>query len=275
MKTFVSISLLLITVSVYGQKEAYPEPPPMTHEMTEFWTPQPEIVHPGKIDKAGFVSPPSDAVVLFDGKDLLQWEKAPDKSVLVKGKDMSKFKSTEGADTQWVVKNGVLTVNKQAGDIQTKQVFGDFQLHIEWRIPEGIQGESQLRGNSGVFLQGIYEVQILDSYNNVTYANGQAGSIYKQTAPLVNAMNPPGEWNRYDIIYTAPTFRSNGAYRTHPTVTILHNGILVQNHTRITGTTPYIGLPQVMEHGKGPVRLQAHADESAPISFRNIWIREL
>jgi hypothetical protein len=276
MKIVISITFLIsVAMHAYGQAEEYPAPPPMTHEMTEFWTPQPKVVRPGKTGKDGFVTPPSDAVVLFDGKDLSQWEKAPDKSVLVKGKDMSKFKSSEGTNAQWMVNDGVLTVNKQAGDIQTKQVFGDFHLHIEWRIPEGIQGESQLRGNSGVFLQGIYEVQILDSYNNVTYANGQAGSIYKQTAPLVNAMNPPGEWNIYDIIYTAPTFRSDGAYRTHPTVTILHNGILVQNHTPIAGTTPYIGLPQVVEHGKGPIRLQAHADKSAPISFRNIWIREL
>ncbi|MDR1667533.1 MAG: DUF1080 domain-containing protein [Bacteroidales bacterium] len=269
-----SILLLLSTVTIYGQTGKYPIPPVMTHEMTEFWTPQPDVVRPGKTGKNGAILPPSDAVVLFDGQDLSQWEKAPDKSVLVKGKDMSKFKSSENTNAQWIVKDGMLTVNKQAGDIQTKQLFGDFQLHIEWRIPEGIQGESQLRGNSGVFLQGIYEVQILDSYNSETYANGQAGSIYKQTAPLVNAMNPPGEWNIYDIIYTAPTFKPDGTYRTYPTVTILHNGILVQHHTRIMGTTPYIGLPQVVEHGKGPIRLQAHADESAPISFRNIWIRE-
>ncbi|GHT69806.1 endo-1,3-1,4-beta glucanase-related protein [Bacteroidia bacterium] len=276
MKTVTGITLLLLgTVTVYGQKEDYPAPQPMTHEMTEFWTPQPKVVTPGKSNKKEFTAPPSDAIILFDGKDLSQWEKAPDKNVLVKGKDLSKFQSTEGSNAQWIVKDGVLTVNKQAGDIQTRQVFGDFQFHIEWRIPEGIKGESQLRGNSGVFLQGIYEVQILDSYNSVTYANGQAGSIYKQTAPLANAMNPPGEWNTYDIIYTAPTFKSDGTYRTRPVVTVLHNGILIQNNTQISGTTPYIGLPQVVEHGKGPVRLQAHADESAPVGFRNIWIREL
>ena len=139
----------------------------------------------------------------------------------------------------------------------------------------GITGESQLRGNSGVFLQGMYEVQILDNYQNETYVNGQAGSIYKQTPPLVNAMNKPGVWNTYDIIYTAPTFKKDGTYRTPPRVTILQNGVLLQNNTLIQGTTPYVGFPDVIEHGAGPIGLQDHGDESAPISFRNIWIREL
>lgn len=268
------ITILCITCAfvVHGQNaNKYPIPPTMTHEMTEFWTPQPKIVAPGSTTGL----PPSDAIILFNGSDLSQWEKAPDKSVLIKGKDLSKFKSSEKNNALWIVEDGILTVNKEAGDIQTIQSFGDFQLHIEWRIPENISGESQLRGNSGVFLQNIYEVQILDSYNNETYANGQSGSIYKQTAPLVNAMRPPGEWNVFDIIYTAPTFKSDGTYRSRPVVTILHNGVLIQNNTQILGTTPYIGLPQVIEHGKGPIRLQAHGDESAPISFRNIWIREL
>ena len=264
MKKIFVILLMCCTGLVYGQTE-YPQPPPMTPQMTEFWTPQPPVVQPGRLPCDFLIPAPSDAIVLFDGTDLLKWEKAS----AVQGKDMS----TEAA--RWTVSNGVLTVNKEAGDIQTKQVFGDFQLHIEWRIPEGITGKSQGRGNSGVFLQGIYEVQVLDSYENETYANGQAGSIYKQTAPLVNAMRPPGEWNSYDIIYAAPTFKADGAYRTRPTVTILHNGILIQNNTAIMGTTPFIGLPQVREHGKGPVRLQSHGDPSEPISFRNIWIREL
>jgi hypothetical protein len=274
MKKVLGIVCMCWTGVVYGQTE-YPSTPPMTHEMTEFWTPQPPIVQSGKTETNGLSSPPSDAIVLFDGTDLSQWEKAPDKNVLVKGKDLSNFKSSEATTAQWTVKDGTLTVNKSAGDIQTKQTFGDFQLHIEWRIPEGIRGEGQQRGNSGVFLQGMYELQILDSYHNVTYANGQSGSIYKQTAPLVNAMHQPGEWNTYDIIYTAPTFRSDGTYRTHPVVTVLHNGILVQNNTRIAGTTPYTGLPQTIVHDKGPVRLQAHGDDSEPVSFRNIWIREL
>jgi hypothetical protein len=203
------------------------------------------------------------------------WEGAPNKNVLVKGKDMSKFKSSEGGEAKWIIKDGALVVNKESGDIQTKLTFADFQLHIEWLIPEGILGDSQLRGNSGIFLQGVYELQVLDSYGNETYANGMAGSIYKQTPPLVNAMKKPGEWNTYDVIYTAPIFREDGSYRTKPIVTLIQNGILVQNNTTILGTTPYIGFPQVIPHGKGPIRLQAHGDKSEPISFRNIWIREL
>lgn len=273
-KIIVLLSASFIT-TVYGQEDKYPAPVPMTHEMTEFWTPQPPVIIPCKRHSDSPRTAPSDAIILFNGKDLLQWEKAPDKNVLVKGKDMTKFKSSEKTNSNWFVKDGVLTVNKEAGDIQTKLLFNDFQLHIEWRIPKGITGEGQLRGNSGIFLQGIYEIQILDSYENVTYANGQSGSIYKQTAPLVNAMCPPGEWNEYDIIYTAPVFKADGTYRSRPRVTLLHNGVLIQNHTEILGTTPYIGLPQVIKHGKGPIRLQAHGDDSVPISFRNIWIREL
>lgn len=246
-----------------------------TPEMTERWEPKPAVITPGKITTDGLMSPPSDAIVLFGGSDLSEWQGAPDSKVLVKGKDMSKFVPSAGKDAGWTVSGGLLTVNKAAGDIQTKRTFNDFQLHIEWRIPEEIHGEGQMRGNSGIFLQGIYELQILDSYKNETYVNGQAGSIYKQTAPLVNAMRKPGEWNTYDIFYTAPTFKKDGTYRTKPVVTVLHNGVLVQNNTVILGTTPFIGLPQVVPHQAGPIRLQAHGDKSEPISFRNIWIREL
>lgn len=221
----------------------------MTPAMTEYWQPQPPVVTPDPV--------PSDAIVLFDGKNLSQWE------------------NSKGAPAEWTVHNGVFTVKKGTGDIQTKQKFSDFQLHLEWRIPEGIKGESQARGNSGLFLQGIYEIQILDNYRNETYVNGQTGSIYKQTPPLVNAMRKPGEWNTYDIIYTAPTFKKDGTYRTPPTVTLLQNGILLQNNTIIRGTTPYVGFPEVKEHGPGPIKLQDHGDPSQPISFRNIWIREL
>ena len=246
-----------------------------TPEMTERWDPKPVVITPGKITADGLFTPPSDAIVLFGGSDLSEWQGAPDSKVLVKGKDMSKFVPSAGKDAGWTVSGGLLTVNKAAGDIQTKRTFNDFQLHIEWRIPEGIHGEGQMRGNSGIFLQGMYELQILDSYKNETYVNGQAGSIYKQTAPLANVMRKPGEWNTYDIFYTAPTFKKDGTYRTKPVVTVLHNGVLVQNNTVILGTTPFIGLPQVVPHQAGPIRLQAHGDKSEPISFRNIWIREL
>ncbi|MHB1179143.1 MAG: 3-keto-disaccharide hydrolase [Daejeonella sp.] len=273
--TLIVISVCSIGITLGQTGREYPQPAPMTHEMTEFWTPQPKIVQPGKAGADALLSAPSDAIVLFNGTDLSQWEGAPNKKVLMQGKDTSMFKSSEGGAAKWDIKDGTLVVNKEVGDIQTKQVFGDFQLHIEWRIPKDIQGESQLRGNSGIFLQGIYELQVLDSYQNKTYVNGQAGSIYKQTPPLVNVMRKPGEWNVYDIIYIAPTFKEDGNYRSRPLVTILHNGVLVQNNTLILGTTTYIGLPQVIPHGKGPIRLQAHGDKSEPISFRNIWIREL
>jgi hypothetical protein len=229
----------------------------MEANMSEFWLPQPEIVTPGDIESDQAVPAPSDAVVLFDGKDLSAW------------------KSSSKGEAKWIVSEGVLTVKKGTGDIETKKHFNDFQLHLEWKVPASITGSNQARGNSGVFLQGMYEVQVLDNYGNKTYANGQATSIYKQSAPLVNAMKKPGKWNVYDIIYEAPTFKSDGTYRTYPFVTVIHNGVIVQNHTRINGTTPYVGFPQVEEHGAGPIKLQDHGDPSEAISFRNIWIREL
>lgn len=239
--------------SMHAQKQ-YPEREKMTAAMSEYWTPQPKIVTPGDIKKN---TAPSDAIVLFDGKDLSAWE------------------SAKGGPAQWDVSGGVFTVNKEAGDIQTKQKFNDYQLHIEWRVPKNISGTSQGRGNSGVFMQGQYEVQVLDCYNNETYVNGQTGSVYKQTPPLANAMRKPGEWNVYDIIYTAPIFKEDGTYRTPPRITIIQNGIVLQNNTTILGTTEYIGFPKVVKHGDGPIVLQSHGDPSEPISFRNVWLREL
>ena len=165
-----------------------------------------------------------------------------------------------------------MTVVKGTGDIQTKRDFGSCQLHIEWRTPAVIEGKGQGRGNSGVFLNNTYEVQVLDSYQNRTYSNGQAASIYKQYLPLVNACRPPGEWQTYDIIYLAPVFNEDGIKVRSGTLTVIQNGIVVQNNIEIKGTTPYIGLPQNPSHGKGPLRLQDHSN---PVSYRNIWIREL
>ena len=213
----------------------------ITHEMSEFYEPVPPVVTPGTDLKGGGFTAPSDAIVLFDGKDLSAWE------------------SVKGGAAEWDVHDGVFTVNKKKGDIQTKQKFNDFQMHIEWQVPTNITGESQSRGNSGIFLQGMYEVQVLDCYNNPTYVNGQTGSIYKQSIPLANAMRKPGEWNVYDIIYTAPTFKEDGSYRTHPTVTVIQNGVVLQNHTTILGTTEWIGFPQVKKHGAGPIICRAMA----------------
>lgn len=250
------IIFVFTTVSTYINAQA-PVPPPMVPEMTEFWEPQVPVITPGKASANAFITAPSDAIILFDGKDLSKW------------------KNKDGGPAKWEVKDGVFTVKKGTGDISTIQNFNDFQLHIEWAVPSNISGKSQARGNSGIFLQGVYELQVLDNYNNRTYSNGQAGSIYKQTAPLKNAMRSPGEWNVYDVIYTAPRFKEDSSLFSPARVTVLHNGVLIQNNTVITGNTPYTGLPKYTYHGKGPIKLQDHGDPSQPLSFRNIWIREL
>ena len=227
-------------------------------EDTEVSVPVPRVVTPGKSDR----DVPSDAIVLFGGTSIAEWVAVSDSS-----------------PARWVVEDGLLTVRKSAGDIRTKRTFTNYQMHLEWRIPTGISGSGQLRGNSGVFLAftptGGYELQILDSYDNATYVNGQAGSLYKQSIPLVNAMRKPGEWQTYDVVWTAPTFNANGTVNTPAYVTALHNGVLIQNHVALTGVTKYIGRPEYKAHGAAPIMLQAHGDPSPPISFRNIWIREL
>jgi hypothetical protein len=227
---------------------------------TEVWEPVPKVVTPGQSTNTA----PADAIVLFDGKNLDQWVTVKDKS-----------------PAGWTVADGILTVNKAAGNIETKRSFTNYQLHIEWRIPEGVTGEGQARGNSGVFLastgagDGGYELQVLDSYNNKTYVNGQAASIYKQAIPLVNASRKPGEWQSYDVVWTAPTFNADGSVKTPAYVTAFHNGVLVQNHFELKGETLYIGKPVYKKYESAPIKLQAHGDPSPPISFRNIWVREL
>jgi hypothetical protein len=230
-------------------------------EDTEFYTPVPPVVSPAKTPGDA----PADAIVLFGGKNLDEW-------VLVKD-------ST--ATQKWDVADGVITVNKKNGDICTKRKFTDFQLHIEYRIPADIQGSGQARGNSGIFLAALpwgaggYELQVLDNYNNKTYTNGQAGSMYKQSPPLVNACRPPGEWNYYDVVWTAPRFNEDGTVKSAARVTVMHNGLLVQNNYELKGDTPYIGAPQYRKHGAAPIKLQSHGDASKPISYRNIWVRNL
>lgn len=246
-----TISLTFVAViNLYSQE--YPEPPKMVPEMTEFWTPQPAIVIPGGPDV--LISPPSDAKILLSPTESSEWI------------------HRDGEPAKWTIEDGVMTVAGRTGDVRTKSEFTDFQLHIEWSSPEEVKGTSQGRGNSGVFLQGMYELQILDNYENETYANGQAGSIYKQSPPLVNPIRKPGEWNTFDIIYTAPRFKEDGSLGSHGRVTVLFNGVLVQNNTIISGTTEYIGLPKNIPHGPGPIILQDHGDA---VRFRNIWIREL
>ena len=237
------------------QSGAGPKP-----EDTEVWADVP-VVKPGAYAPT---PPPADAVVLFDGRDLSQWASVRD-----------------GSPARWTVRDGAFTVAKGTGNIQTRRSFGSYQLHLEWRIPAGIKGEGQARGNSGLFLASIgegdlgYELQIMDSYNNRTYANGQAGSIYKQFAPLANPARQPGEWQTYDVVWTAPTFGADGAVTRPAAVTVLMNGVLVQDHAVLKGPTQYIGQPSYKPHGPAPIKLQDHGDPSAPISFRNIWVREL
>jgi hypothetical protein len=242
-----AFGLALVTIATQAQE--VPKPPKMVPEMTEFWEPAVRVITPGN----GTTTAPSDAIILFDGKDMSAW----------------KAKAGDGG-ASWPVKKGAFTVSK--GSISTKKEFGDFQLHIEWSAPDQVTGTSQGRGNSGIFLQDRYELQVLDNYNNRTYANGQAGSIYKQTPPLVNAMRPPTEWNVYDVAYTAPRFKEDGTLFSPARVTVFHNGVLVQNNTEIKGPTEYIGLPAYKAHGKGPISLQDHGN---PVAYRNIWIREL
>lgn len=250
-------TLALIALPLFAQQQAKPKP-----EETEVWEPVPRVVAPG----TSAAAPPSDALVLFNGTTQDEWVSAED-----------------GAPAKWSVADGVLTVSKGggSGNIQTKRHFKNYQLHVEWKIPENITGSGQARGNSGIFLASTgpgdagYELQILDSYNNKTYVNGQAGSIYKQTAPLVNPNRKPGEWQSYDVVWTAPTFDSAGSLKTPAYATVLFNGVLVQNHFQLQGETLYIGKPFYKAYDTAPIKLQAHGDKSEPVSFRNLWVREL
>lgn len=230
---------------------------------TEVWSPIPKIIELNNYSGA-MQAAPSDAIILFDGKNLDEWISVNDKSA-----------------AKWTVNNNSFTVKKGTGNIQTKRSFNNYQLHIEWLIPENITGSGQARGNSGIFLGSTgpgdngYEIQVLDSYKNATYSNGQAGSIYKQAIPLVNASRKPGEWQTYDILWTAPQFNEDGSLKSPARVTAFHNGVLIQNNTEIKGETVYIGAPFYKKHGPLPIKLQDHGDPSEAISFRNIWIREL
>jgi len=240
-------SLILILIGMMAaQSRAQAQKP----EETEDWSRKPEVITPGKGNM-----PPSDAIVLYGGpEDADQWE------------------HENGKPLEW--KTGeAMTVVPKTGGIRTKQGFGSVQLHIEWKTPEEVAGNGQGRGNSGVFLMGLYEIQVLDSYENETYYNGQAASIYKQHIPLVNACRPPGEWQTYDVVFNAPEFAGDGSLLKPAYITLLHNGILVQNHVELQGPTLFIGRPKYEEHPeKLPLSLQDHRN---PVSFRNIWIREL
>jgi hypothetical protein len=256
----IALTLFAVATSLNAQQPAAPNAP--KHQDTEVYEPVPPVLTPGATNSA----PPSDAIVLFDGKNLDQWVSVKDKT-----------------PAKWTVADGILTVSKEpgVGNIETKQSFKNYQLHVEWRIPENITGSDQARGNSGVFLASTgpgdagYELQVLDSYVNKTYVNGQAGSIYKQGIPLANPARKPGEWQSYDVVWTAPTFNADGSVKTPAYATVFFNGIVVQNHFQLKGETLYVGPPVYKPYTSAPIKLQAHGDKSEPISFRNIWIREL
>jgi hypothetical protein len=222
----------------------------MDPELTEIWEPEPPVVQPGHYS----TEPPSDATILFDGTSFNNWESASD-----------------GSSVEWTLEDGYMTVLPGTGDIKTRQNFTDLQLHVEWRAPEVIDGDGQGRGNSGIFLMERYEVQVLDNWNNRTYSNGMAGSIYKQHIPLANPAKRPGEWQAYDIYFKAPRFDDNGNIEEPARFTVVLNGVLVQNNVEVYGNTVYRGAPSYETHGPAAIRLQDHSDL---VSFRNIWVRE-
>jgi hypothetical protein len=253
----VSILIYFLIGIIYpANAQVTPKP-----EDTEFYSPVPNIITPGKNSS----QPPSDAIILFNGKNLNEWVSSNDTTM----------------PAQWKIDKNMFTVNKRSGNIQTRRSFMDYQLHLEWMIPKIISGKGQARGNSGLFLASTgrddagYELQILDSYKNPTYVNGQSGSIYKQHIPLVNANKPPGTWQTYDVIWTAPRFNEDGSVKSPARVTAFFNGILIQNNVELKGSTVYIGPPSYKKHRPSPIKLQSHGDESEPICFRNIWIRPL
>lgn len=242
--------IILLSFIVSVSFAQYQDRNALDPKVTEYYEPKPPKITPGT--NAG--DAPSDAIILFDGKNLDEWT------------------SADGSPAKWDVSDGAMTVKRGTGIIKSKKTFGDFQLHIEWRAPSEIVGEGQGRGNSGIFMQERYELQVLDSYESQTYSNGQAGSIYKQSVPLVNANRKPGEWQTYDVVYTAPRFSDNGRVVIPAYITVFFNGVIIQNHTQIMGPTEYKGLPVYKPHGKGSFILQDHGN---PVSYRNIWVREL
>jgi hypothetical protein len=242
--------ILFLSLAVSIASAQYTDRNALDPKVTEYYEPKPPKITPGP--NAG--EAPSDAIILFDGKNMDEWT------------------ALDGSAAKWDVSDGAFTVKKGTGDVKTKKTFGDFQLHIEWRTPSEVVGEGQGRGNSGIFLQERYELQVLDSYESQTYSNGQAGSIYKQSVPLVNATRKPGEWQTYDVVYTAPRFSDNGRVTIPAYITVFHNGVIIQNHTQINGPTEYKGLPVYKTHGKASLKLQDHGN---PVSYRNIWVRDL
>lgn len=239
--------ILLLCVAFQGA----PMLPGSNWQVHDGKRPQPPVIIPGKM----FGEPPSDAVVLFDGTNLSKW------------------RSSRGGEAKWKIENGYMEVVPGTGDIETVEQFGDCQLHIEWCIREDVKGSGQGRGNSGVFLMGRYEIQVLDSYKNITYSDGMAGAIYGQYPPLVNAARQPGEWQTYDIVWLAPRFDKNGKLIRPAYLTLFWNGVLVHYHTPLLGPARHGAVATYSPHPPtGPLRLQDHG---VRVRFKNIWYRPL
>ncbi len=250
MLMFAAVTAPVLTATAQDARD------PAQWEIHDMERPKPDVIVPATPSTQDEVGrPPSDAVVLFDGTSLDSWQ------------------DSDGQPVGWKVENGYFEVVPGEGGIQTRDGFGDVQLHVEWSAPDPPVGEGQDRGNSGVFLMGRYEVQVLDSYESETYADGQAAAVYGQYPPLVNAMNAPGQWNTYDIVFKRPRFDDSGALTQPATVTVLHNGVLVQDHEVLTGPSGHYSRPEYQAHPDTlPISLQDH---DHPVRFRNIWLREL
>ena len=258
------IALVFVSTTSYSQD--------YKPQDTEVWDPKPPVVTPGSSASA-----PSDAIVLFDGSGTDEWQKPQFRGEALNsrgvGPAVADYNKTDAEPIQWKVKNNELEVNPGQGAIETIRSFGSCQLHIEWLSPVDKGKEGQGYSNSGIFLMSLYEIQVLNSYENQTYSNGQAGSIYKQHMPMVNASRAPGEWQTYDIVFTAPEFDEIGNLVSPAQITAFHNGVLIHNNVTIKGPTVYIGPAHYAPHPeKMPLRLQDHGDK---VRFRNIWIREL
>jgi hypothetical protein len=248
---FITASVLCAEFS-YGQKTFGSELPPPS--ATEDWSIKPPVVTPA--DSYG--SPPSDALILYSGK-----------------KDLPKWEHPDGSPVKWNPVDDVLTIVPKTTDIQTKQKFGNCQVHIEWKTPDMKEDKDMNRGNSGVLMMGLYELQVYESYNYDTriYYNGQAGSVYKQHSPLVNAARKPETWQTFDIVFEAPVFNTDKTVKTPAFMTVFHNNVLILNHVELKGPMVYQGFPKYVFHEpKRPFRLQEH---NSRVSYRNIWIREL
>ena len=257
----VTMAILLLAASRLASQEPHLDKNDMPMQPNGRWPmhdptrPQPRVVIPAPAP-AEPVSAPTDATILLGARD-----------------DLTAWQTLDGRPATWRMSNGVVEVG--GGDIRTRQEFTDFQLHVEFATPADVRGDGQGRGNSGVYLLGAFEIEILDSYRNPTYPDGQAGAIYKQSIPLANPNRKPGEWQAYDIVWTAPTFTADGSVKTPAYVTAFLNGVLVQSHFALTGETRYIGTPEYKKYDSAPIKLQSHGDKSEPISFRNIWVRPL